>query len=96
MVALAALIVGCAASTPVELNLTSGAVRGALQKSGVRSFFGVPFAQPPVGDKRWQPPEQEQPWAGVRQATAYTKGCMQSKNGMAPLGEMSSPSHAAH
>ena len=50
-----------ASSTPVDIQLASGVVRGAKQKSGVSSFFGVPFAQPPVGPRRWQPPEREHP-----------------------------------
>ena len=37
-------------------------------------------AKPPLGDLRWEPPQPAEPWTGVRNATAYSKACMQSDN----------------
>ena len=42
-----------------------------------RSFEGIPYAQPPVGDLRWRPPEPAGSWAGVRDATRPGNECVQ-------------------
>ena len=43
----------------------AGRVRG-VERNGVWSFSGVPFAAPPTGERRWRPPVAPAPWAGVR------------------------------
>ncbi len=49
----------------------------APPKDGVRSFKGLPFAQPPVGDLRWREPQPVKDWAGVRNADTFGPTCMQ-------------------
>jgi para-nitrobenzyl esterase len=46
-------------------------------KDGVRSFKGIPFAQPPVGDLRWREPQPAKNWAGARNADQFGPRCMQ-------------------
>ena len=46
-------------------------------KDGVRSFKGLPFAQPPVGDLRWREPQPVKHWSGVRRADTFGPTCMQ-------------------
>src|SRR5205809_651864 len=46
-------------------------------KNGVRSFKGVPFGQPPVGDLRWREPQPVKDWQGVRAADQFGPRCMQ-------------------
>jgi para-nitrobenzyl esterase len=46
-------------------------------KDGVRSFKGLPFAQPPVGDLRWREPQPVKNWPGVRNADTFGPSCMQ-------------------
>lgn len=41
------------------------------EQDGIRTFFGIPFALPPVGDLRWRAPQAPAAWQGVRQATAF-------------------------
>ncbi len=45
--------------------------------SGVRSFRGIPFAQPPVGNLRWREPQPVKNWTGVRNADHFGPRCMQ-------------------
>ncbi|GAB2513930.1 carboxylesterase/lipase family protein [Nocardia heshunensis] len=88
--ALAAALVlgsGCAAPAfaddatgPAVVRTDAGAVRGLLGDTD-RSFLGIPFAAPPVGVLRWQPPAPALPWADVRDATRPGNACPQT-----PLG----------
>ena len=55
----------------------NGMVQGTVEASGVRSFKGVPFAAPPVGELRFREPQPVQNWAGVRKARAFGPRAMQ-------------------
>ena len=57
----------------------AGALVGVVDK-GANAFKGVPFAQPPVGDLRWKPPQAVKPWKGDRQATQFALPCPQPVN----------------
>ena len=61
------------------LALKQGRVYGAVDSIGVHRFLGVPFAEPPVGALRWQPPKPRT-WSGTRPAVEYSDSCAQSKN----------------
>lgn len=56
---------------------TAGQVRGALPAAGGAEFLGIPFAAPPVGPLRWQPPAPVDKWSGVRDATVFGPPCSQ-------------------
>ena len=49
----------------------------AAPKDGVRTFKGIPFAQPPVGDLRWREPLPVKNWTGTRNADQFGPRCMQ-------------------
>jgi len=46
---------------------------GLVEGSGgaIRTFKGIPYAAPPVGDLRWRPPQPVKPWSGLRAAAAF-------------------------
>ena len=72
------------ASGPVR-GTANGAVRG-LASGAVDEFLGIPYAAPPVGALRWQPPQPAASWSGVRDATQFAPHCPQSAS---PFGQAS-------
>lgn len=44
---------------------------------GVRSFLGLPYAAPPVGDLRWKAPQPGPTWTTPRGATTFGQVCTQ-------------------
>ncbi|XP_055486208.1 neuroligin-1-like [Leucoraja erinacea] len=50
----------------------------------VVQYLGVPFATPPVGERRFQPPEAPASWQHVRNATHFAPVCPQNIHGMLP------------
>lgn len=52
------------------VETASGKVRGR-RLDGVDVFLGVPFAAPPVGERRFRPPAPVTPWTGVRDCLEY-------------------------
>ena len=54
----------------------SGRLQGSFE-GDLYVFRGIPYAAPPVGDRRWLPPAPVKPWKGVRLALAFGKISMQ-------------------
>ncbi len=73
-----------APATSVIVQAPAGALRGS-ERDGIRSFLGVPYAQPPVGDLRWRPPRPLPAWSGTRDALQFGAQCMQGRRGAAPV-----------
>ena len=53
-----------------EVLTGAGRVRGRIE-NGVAVFRGIPFAEPPVGQRRFQAPEPAARWDGVRAAKDF-------------------------
>jgi para-nitrobenzyl esterase len=62
-----------------KANVETGIVVGSAA-NGVNSFKAVPFALPPVGALRWQPPQKPLKWSGERDATHFALPCAQPVN----------------
>ena len=45
----------------------------------MKAFRGVPFADAPVRENRWRPPQPVKNWTGVRQADRFADQCMQAR-----------------
>jgi para-nitrobenzyl esterase len=55
-----------------------GAVRGIV-RAGVSEFLGLPYAAPPVGELRWQPPKPHPSWSGSLDASRAGSACAQMR-----------------
>ncbi|HVS64274.1 MAG TPA: carboxylesterase/lipase family protein [Thermoanaerobaculia bacterium] len=62
-------------ATPV-VKTKLGPVQG-LVDDGILEFLGIPYAAPPVGDLRFEPPQPLDPWEGIHDATTLGAPCMQ-------------------
>ena len=63
-----------------RVKIANGTLQSnAAAKDGVRSFKGIPFAQPPVGDLRWREPQPAANWTGVRDGSEFGSRCMQTQ-----------------
>jgi carboxylesterase type B len=73
------------ATQPQSLIVSTGAGQIEGRTTGtVDQFLGVPYAAPPAGARRWQPPQPVTPWTGVRSALSYGGRCAQLANGNGP------------
>jgi para-nitrobenzyl esterase len=74
--------------TALVVTTADGAVRGK-SVAAADEFLGIPYAAPPVGALRWQPPQPPKPWTGTRAATSYAPHCPQpsSSFGLASTSE---------
>jgi para-nitrobenzyl esterase len=79
---LAALLTACGGSNSPDKNkapdvavTTLGEVK-AVDRLGMRSYFGIPFAAPPVGELRWMPP--------AAPSTPAVRSCMPIRRRLSP------------
>ncbi len=67
-------MMGTMAQTQVK---TAEGILEGKDLSGIKVFKGVPFAAPPVGNRRWKAPQPAKHWDGVREAKEYGPNPMQ-------------------
>ncbi len=70
---------GLGAQAAPLARTSTGRVEGLALPSGVARFAGIPFAAPPVGTRRWKPPQPAAAWTGVRPAVRFADQCMQAR-----------------
>ncbi len=61
---------------PGLVRVDSGWLRGSVASDHVR-YSAIPYAAPPVGERRWRPPARPARWSGVRDATTPSPYCPQ-------------------
>jgi para-nitrobenzyl esterase len=87
LVAVAALCeAGSAAETPPPPVAVEGGLVQGVAADGLTVYRGIPFAAPPVGERRWRAPQAVAPWSGVRDARQYAPGCLPSMGDPPPSG----------
>ena len=68
------------------LELAQGRVRGipspfaASNGEHITVYRGLPYAAPPVGDNRWQPPGPPPSWDGTLLADTFSDSCYQARH----------------
>jgi para-nitrobenzyl esterase len=60
-----------------QAKVEQGTLEGIVLPGGIKTYRGIPFAQPPVGDLRWKAPQPPQSWSGIRKADAFGNNAMQ-------------------
>jgi len=78
-----ALLLGVALLAPAlaqnpQVKIANGAIEGTFNaETGINSFKGIPYALPPVGNRRWKAPESPANWTGVLKANHFSHMPMQ-------------------
>ena len=71
-------LINPASADSIVRDTQYGRIQGIMEsKQGGFTWLGVPFAKPPVGDLRWQPPQEPNPWNGVLKTQKYGNSCTQ-------------------
>lgn len=82
------------AASQSVITTSQGRLRGQLTPmpsdllGPVVQYLGVPYARPPTGERRFQPPEPPLSWPGVRNATQFSPVCPQPVEEHSLLTEM--------
>ena len=62
----------------VQTTTQNGIIEGNYDtKTGIQTYFGIPFAKPPVGDLRWKDPQPVVSWKGVKETKHFGPRPMQ-------------------
>lgn len=57
---------------PIQVTTDKGIVEGNYDThEGLQTFFGIPFAKPPIKNLRWKAPEPMDTWEGVKITKAF-------------------------
>jgi len=62
----------------VVIKTEYGRVKGFVdEQTRTFTWLGIPYAKPPVGDLRWRPPEEPDPWSGILKTEEFGNPCAQ-------------------
>lgn len=72
------LAAGALAQNAPLVSTAQGKAQGKILDGGkVKAFLGLPYAAPPVGERRWKAPAAPVAWKGVRDASKFAAHCPQ-------------------
>jgi para-nitrobenzyl esterase len=69
------------AVTAPEIATSLGTLRG-FARGSAQTFLGIPYAAPPVGVLRFEPPQPARPWLGARACVAHGPAPLQPRDGL--------------
>ncbi|MEZ0244267.1 MAG: carboxylesterase family protein, partial [Sphingomonas sp.] len=79
---LAVMLAFAGSDAPARVAVTGGTVEGSVAPGGGALLFrGIPYAAPPVGDRRWRKPGAVVAWTGVRVDKSDAPACPQNDQG---------------
>lgn len=70
----------CSLQSDLLVQTTAGLVQGHISPAGIREWQGIPYAQPPVGDLRFEYPLAAKSFDGVYNANYIAPACPQHCN----------------
>jgi len=76
---------GLFAQNSPQVKVKTGVLSGFTDANGVATYLGIPFAQSPVTELRWRPPQPPSDWTGVREAKKFGANCIQHHATMGPF-----------
>jgi para-nitrobenzyl esterase len=65
-------------SSAMDIVRTAGGEVKAVDRLGMRSYFAIPFAAPPTGERRWTAPAAPQAWTTTLANTKSAAPCLQT------------------
>lgn len=68
---------GGGASAP-DTAMTAGGPVKAVQRAAMKSYFAIPYAAPPTGDRRWRAPQPAVSWSAPLANTKSAASCLQT------------------
>jgi len=72
------------------VDTPSGRLRGTrvvARDVAIGVWKGIPYAEPPIGDRRFAPPVPAEPWVGIRDAGSYGPIAVQAPSAIVVPGE---------
>ncbi len=67
-------------SPGIVIQTPQGPVQGITTENNIQNILGIPYAAPPVGNLRWRPPAPSESWSDIRDASHFSKDCMQPRS----------------
>jgi carboxylesterase type B len=91
IISVLAILNFCALLKCEMIEIDDGKLEGTVLKTrkglDVYAFLKIPFAEPPIGKLRFQPPIPHKKWEGILNAKQFGPACMQNYDG--PDGDLS-------
>ena len=76
-ISLLSLSAHAATNDPLVVHTQAGEIQGKSLPY-TRTWQGIPYAQPPVGNLRWKAPQPVKHWQGIKTALKFGASCMQT------------------